>query len=94
MLYKDKRQILLKNIDKLQNSILHIEQEKKHQYVRMLGKLEVLNPILTIQRGYSIVKSGESVVDSVQKVGMDDVLSIELKDGIVQGRVIHIEEKV
>ena len=45
----------------------------------IISKLEVLNPLNTLARGYSIVKK-------------DDEIKIELKDGKISGKIVKVGE--
>lgn len=66
--------------------------KSKNSYINLLNKLEVLNPLLTIKRGYSITKKDDKVIASVKNVKIDDDLVVELTDGIISTRVIDIKE--
>jgi len=78
---------------KLENSTVlknpqQITKDKKERYLRNVGKLEVLNPLLTLKRGYAITKSNNKIVSSVKDVKAGDQLDIEFDDGTVNTRVI------
>lgn len=87
-LYKEKQQNFIRLYEQVQKYINNLQKQKQLIFMSSLGKLEVLNPLLTIQRGYSIAKKDGVVVDSVKKVKKDDTIEIEVKDGIIQGKVI------
>ncbi len=78
---------------KLENSIVLtnpqlITKTKKERYIRNLGKLEALNPILTLKRGYSIVKTNDEIISSAKKLNIGDEVDIEFNDGTVHTKVI------
>lgn len=82
-----------KKLFKLENSIViknpqEITKSKKEEFSRNLGKLEVLNPLLTLKRGYAIAKSDDKVVSSTKDIEVGDELEIEFEDGIVNTKVI------
>ena len=80
--YLDKVVVALdKNIDK-----------KKNTYLNFLNKLEVLNPLLTIKRGYSITKVDNKVISSVKGIKKNDKLNIELTDGTINAVVDSINK--
>lgn len=66
---------------------------QKHRFERNLNKLEILNPLLTIGRGYGIVKKEDKVVSSVKLVKEKDQIQLELKDGIIDAEVLKIKDK-
>ena len=84
---KDGRNILEVDIEKIRVLIEKIYDNKKHSYLNYLNKLEVLNPLLTIKRGYSITKIDNKVVSSIKNVHSKDKLTITLADGIINGIV-------
>ena len=72
----------------LSNSITNILNKEKHRYVNVLGKLEVLNPLLTIKRGYAVTRKDNKIISSVKDLKKDDILEIELSDGKKDAKVI------
>ena len=84
---KDSRNVLEVNIEKTKVLIDKLYENKKHNYLTYLNKLEVLNPLLTIKRGYSITKIDDKVVSSIKDIKKNDKLTITLNDGIVNGIV-------
>ena len=73
---------------KLINSINNKYNTDKNNFVKILSKLEVLNPLLTIKRGYSIVRKNNKVVTSKKDLKKQDKVEIELTDGKVDLEVI------
>jgi len=78
---------------KLENSTVlkkpeQIIKSKKEDYSRYLAKLEVLNPLLTLKRGYTITKVNDKVVSSAKDVKNGDQVDIEFDDGCIHTKVI------
>jgi len=65
-----------------------ITNNKKDEFVQYVGKLEVLNPLHTLKRGYTITKKEGNVVSSSKDVEVDDKLDIEFDDGTIHTKVI------
>ena len=74
-----------KNIMKNPDEIL---RKKKEPYLRNVDKLTVLNPLLTLKRGYTLTKVEGRVVSSAKDVKSGDKLDVEFDDGTVNTRVI------
>ena len=74
-----------KNIMKNPDEIL---RKKKEPYLRNVDKLTVLNPLLTLKRGYTLTKAEGKVVSSAKDVKSGDKLDVEFDDGTVNTRVI------
>ena len=78
---------------KLENSIVlknptEILKSKREACFKNINKLEVLNPLLTLKRGYAMAKSGDKVISSAKEVKSGDELDIKFDDGTVNTKVI------
>ena len=58
----------------------------------MISKLEVLNPLNTLNRGYAIIKKDDKVLSSIKNIKKNDTLTIKLKDGEVTSKIIKVGE--
>ena len=65
-----------------------ILREKENVFKGYIGKLDVLNPLLTIKRGYAVARTGGNVVSSAKDLKKGDELELEFKDGKVNTRVL------
>ena len=74
-----------RNIFKNPDEIIRMKREP---YLRNVDKLTVLNPLLTLKRGYTLTKVEGKVVSSAKQVKSGDKLDVEFDDGIVNTRVI------
>lgn len=63
-------------------------QNLKH----LINKLEVLNPMNTLARGYAIVKSNNKVVSSIKGIKKDDIININIKNGIIDALVMEVKD--
>lgn len=61
---------------------------KKNKYLQIISKLETLSPLLTIKRGYSIVKKNNKVVTSIKDIKKKDHLSLNMTDGEIEVEAI------
>jgi len=78
--------ILINN--NLINSMSNLLNKNTNKYNNLIQKLEALNPILILKRGYGIVKSKNVAIDSVKKIKKDDIINIELQDGSIDAKVL------
>lgn len=74
-----------KNILKNPEEIIRMKREP---YLRNVDKLNVLNPLLTLKRGYTLTKVEGKVVSSAKDVKSGDKLDVEFDDGVINTRVI------
>lgn len=83
---------LQNKIDKIPILTKHLLERNQNQYISLLNKLEILNPLLTLKRGYSITKIDNKVITSVKNINKNDALQVELQDGSVLADVEKIIE--
>ena len=74
-----------------ENYILNNPEEllkkKKHDYTLILNKLEILNPISILSKGYSVVSINDKTINSTDNISKGDVLNIKLYKGSVKAKV-------
>ena len=58
----------------------------------IISKLEVLNPLNTLNRGYAIIKKDNKVISSIMNTKEDDIITINLKDGNISSKIIKVGE--
>ena len=93
-MYEIKSQKLDNLVDKLNIYIKRNLNDKNNRFINILNKLDALNPINTIKRGYSITKNKDKVITSINSVGENDIITTELVDGIITSKVVKVEESI
>jgi len=78
---------LVKKIRNLSDKTL---VNKTNYYENLLNKLEILNPITTIKRGYSITKINNKVITSIKDIKEKDIVVNQLSDGYIESKVTKI----
>ena len=63
---------------------------KQQNLSHLINKLDVLNPMDTIKRGYAIVKCNDKVVSDISNVKCDDIIDINIKNGIINAKVLEV----
>ncbi len=58
----------------------------------IIDKLELLNPLNILSRGYSITYLDNKALKSVKRVKEEDILKVKLYDGVLEAKVNKIEE--
>ena len=88
----------LKNtLDKLKKSYVLkspqlLYKDKMIEVKNIIDKLELLNPLNILGRGYSITYLDDKALKNVSDVKKDDVLSIRLSNGLIKSKVIDVKE--
>lgn len=97
-------ELMLGKVDKLKNELEKIKKSYvltnpkllyKDNVVclkNIIDKLELLNPLNILSRGYSITYMNDKALKSVKEVKKDDILKVKLYDGMLEAKVNKIKE--
>ena len=92
MLFIDKAYNYNDLVKKLDQSIKKVLDNNKNIYINLLSKLEVLNPITTLKRGYSVSKINNKIITKRNDVKIGNTLITEISDGKIESVVAKIYE--
>ena len=67
--------------------------KKQNEYNLLLNKIELLNPLKLLEKGYSVAKVKDKVIKDIKDVKKDDEIDIFLSNGIIKTCVIGKEKK-
>ena len=90
MLFVDKAYNYNDLVKRLVNSIKLISDNNKNIYLNLLSKLEVLNPITTLKRGYSVTKLDKKIITKTRDVKPGDKITTDISDGKIESIVKSI----
>lgn len=76
------------NTHRLTSLSNQIFENKKQEISLLASRLESLNPVSILKRGYSVVTNDDKTVTSVKDVKDGDTLAIDVTDGRIISRVI------
>jgi exodeoxyribonuclease VII large subunit len=83
-----KRNNQLKNLqEKSQSLMVYKLKQYRSLCLSLAARLEALNPLSVLKRGYSIVKKNSDVVTSYNQVNVGDELDIILNEGYLSSKV-------
>lgn len=80
---------------KNKNILLHPENilfSHKQQYQLLFNKLELLNPLSILNKGYSVVTKNDKLVKSIKELKKDDKINIKLNEGNINAIVKEVNE--
>lgn len=83
----------LKNSYVLTNSNI-IYEKKKNNLNNNINKLELLNPLNALKRGYGIVKKDDKCIDNIKNINRNDKINISITGGIIDATVDGIREEI
>ncbi len=96
---------ILNKLDKAKQNLINIKnnhilvnptilyKDKKTYFYNLIDKLEIINPLNVLKRGYSLVYK-EKIVKSVKNIKKDDKLNIKLSDGNIDVIVKEINNEI
>lgn len=61
--------------------------DRKMSFVANAGKLEALNPLSVIARGYSVTQRNGKTLSAISNVNIGDVITVRLSDGSISAEV-------
>ena len=89
--YEVKKEKLI-NLEKILNRIVISKIDiSKHKYEVMINKLDLLNPLNILSKGYSLVTLEDNVVKSSKDLKIEDTINIRMHEGKVKAIVKEIE---
>lgn len=69
---------------RLNNSFSNIIKSKNEVLKENVAKLNVLSPLNILSRGYSLVYKDDTLIDSVNKININDSIRVQLSDGLLE----------
>ncbi|MBQ7821643.1 MAG: exodeoxyribonuclease VII large subunit [Clostridia bacterium] len=90
----DKRMLVLTASERMDNAFSMLYEKKRQQFALQTARLQALNPMSVISRGYSAVFLGDgTLVKSVKQVKEGDAFAFRTGDGEVDGIVTSVKPK-
>ncbi len=62
-------------------------------YSNLVNKLEILNPLNTLKRGYTITKKNNKVINSAKELNKEDNIDILFKDGNICAKIMKVSDE-
>lgn len=82
--------VRLNNLSERAKNIVNQEFINYSEKTKKLGaKLEALNPVSVLQRGYSIAEKDGKMINSIKEIKIDDEITLTFKDGKVITKVLE-----
>lgn len=76
----------------LVNSYERILSNKKESFIKNVSSLDSLSPLKVLKRGYTFVEDRcGKVIDSIEKINQDDLITLKFADGKANCRVMSKE---
>jgi exodeoxyribonuclease VII large subunit len=70
-------------------NMAHLYQRKAEKFGYLVEQLQLVSPLATIARGYSVVRNAKNeIIKSSTEVSVDEEITLQLVDGLVHAKVI------
>ena len=79
--------ILLKEIENYFKDCLIVKLENN------INKLELLNPLSALKRGYAIVKKDNKCIQSIKQLKKDDKINLYISNGDIEALITNVKEE-
>lgn len=74
--------------DAITRSMHYTIENKSNQYAQFVSQLDIVSPLATIKRGYSVTRdTNNNIVKSVDQIRDGDAISVQVSDGKVEAQV-------
>uniref|UniRef100_UPI0025C35891 exodeoxyribonuclease VII large subunit n=1 Tax=Fusobacterium sp. TaxID=68766 RepID=UPI0025C35891 len=87
---EEKNSVLVERERRLQQAITYYIEGKRNSLENKIQRLITLNPLKTLERGYSVVSKAGVSIKSVDDLDIGEEIDIRLNDGSISGRVEKI----
>lgn len=94
ILYENKKQRLDLIFDKLNNNIALKLDKNRQNIENMIDKLNLVNPLNILKRGYNITYKDKTIVKSVKELKEKENLDLKFFDGIATVEVKEIKDEI
>jgi len=88
-----KRDLLSEKYNEIISNIKKIIEQKRIDLALKTEKLNALNPLSVMSRGYAVAEIDGNIIKSVKKIAKGDVLTVKFSDGTVEADVTKITKK-
>lgn len=90
LIYEDKIQYIDELEKKIELYINNIVEKKHHNLQLKIQKLDLLSPLKTLQRGYSICfNENGQLIKTKEQVKVNDLINIKLSNGDIRTKVVE-----
>lgn len=90
---EEKNNLLIERENRLQRAMEYYIEGRKNQLENRVHRLITLNPLKTLERGYSVVSKDGLGVKSISDIEIGDEIDIRVNDGNIRGIVKDLKKQ-
>ena len=92
LLYENKKQNIDLYYEKLNNMMNYRLERTNTKFSNLINKLELLNPLSVLSKGYSVTYKDDKVIKDASKLKKNDSVTIRLYNGLFEAKVEEIKK--
>lgn len=92
LLYENKKQNIDLYFEKLNNIMNYRLERTNTKFSNLINKLELLNPLSVLSKGYSVTYKDDKVIKDASKLKKNDSVTIRLYNGLFEAKVEEIKK--
>ena len=98
-LITDKIDLYKTRLDKYKSNYIlnnpdNLYKNKKTDLKNIIEKLKLLNPLNTLERGYSLTYIDNKVISSIKDINKNNTIKVRLKDGYIISKVEEVKNEI
>ena len=87
---EDRRVILDRNQQIINASMERTIHRSRKEFAALAAGLEAMSPLKVLNRGYSVVKSGDRIITNAETLLVGDQITVKLNQGEIEAQVVEI----
>lgn len=90
----DRNKVRIDNIKSkyVLNNPESLYKDKKINLKNIIDKLELLNPLSILKRGYTVTYKDNKIIKNINDISKNDIVNIRINDGYIDAKVIDVRK--
>ena len=90
----DRNKVRIDNIKSkyVLNNPESLYKDKKINLKNIIDKLELLNPLSILKRGYTVTYKDNKIIKNIDDISKNDIVNIRINDGYIDAKVIDVRK--
>ncbi|MBU1144244.1 MAG: exodeoxyribonuclease VII large subunit [Firmicutes bacterium] len=86
------QEAVLKLEQDLHNRFSTLIKTSEYQYINLIEKLELVNPLSIMKKGFSIIKKDQKIIKNITNVAINDSIDVYMSDGQLNCQILSIRK--
>lgn len=74
------------------NNPSYLYKDKKNNFINIVQKLELLNPLSILSRGYTLTYKDNNIIKNIEEVSKGDTINIKVNNGFIDAKVENVRK--